>query len=377
MKSLYVFFALFFTVLTAYAVEKPVKVTGNIKGLGNNEVVLYTFENEEVARTKGVNDKFTLELTVDTDYGQPFFIHFPSIAPLEPSMKIPTMMLFIDSDHVEVTGYIDEKGIKKESIKGSPLSLAYEAVFTNLPVTKELNKAILVYNDAFHAYNEVSMTDENLTVLKKCNAKMDSLQEVRVHQLFASIPTDSRNKALAVVISSFAAYRELEEQEALLNQFDVSIRHCYGVEKMQRRIDLIKNCAVGAVAPDFELKDTSGKMIKLSSFRGKYVLVDFWASWCGPCRKALPLVKKANEEFKNKGLQVIGVSVDKKTKDWEKALEEEKLPYLQLHDPDGITGKLYNYDGIPFIILISPEGIIFEKELWGDGIREAITKYIK
>ena len=377
MKSLYVFFALFFTVLTAYAVEKPVKVTGNIKGLGNNEVVLYTFENEEVARTKGVNDKFTLELTVDTDYGQPFFIHFPSIAPLEPSMKIPTMMLFIDSDHVEVTGYIDEKGIKKESIKGSPLSLAYEAVFTNLPVTKELNKAILVYNDAFHAYNEVSMTDENLTVLKKCNAKMDSLQEVRVHQLFASIPTDSRNKALAVVISSFAAYRELEEQEALLNQFDVSIRHCYGVEKMQRRIDLIKNCAVGAVAPDFELKDTSGKMIKLSSFRGKYVLVDFWASWCGPCRKALPLVKKANEEFKNKGLQVIGVSVDKKTKDWEKALEEEKLPYLQLHDPDGITGKLNNYDGIPFIILISPEGIILEKELWGDGIREAITKYIK
>ena len=78
MKSLYVFFALFFIVLAACAVEKPVKVTGNIKGLGNNEVVLYTFDNKEMARTKGVNDKFTLELTVDTDYGQPFFIHFPS-----------------------------------------------------------------------------------------------------------------------------------------------------------------------------------------------------------------------------------------------------------------------------------------------------------
>lgn len=167
MKSLYVFFALFFTVLTAYAVEKPVKVTGNIKGLGNNEVVLYTFENKEMARAKGVNDKFTLELSVDTDYGQPFYIHFPSIAPLGPSMKIPTMMLFVDSDHVEVTGFINEKGINKESIKGSPLSLAYEAVFANLPVAKELNEAIPAYNKAFHEYNEVSMTDENMAILKK------------------------------------------------------------------------------------------------------------------------------------------------------------------------------------------------------------------
>lgn len=286
-------------------------------------------------------------------------------------------MLFVDSDHVEVTGFINEKGINKESIKGSPLSLAYEAVFANLPVTKELKEAIPAYNKAFHEYNEVSMTDENMAILKKCGAKVDSLQAVQMQQLFASISSDPKNKALAVIISSYAAYQEVAQQEALLNQFDVSIRHCYGVEKMQQRIDLIKNCAVGAVAPDFELKDTSGEMIKLSSFRGKYVLVDFWASWCGPCRKALPLVKKANEEFKDKGLQVIGVSVDRKVKDWEKALEEEKLPYLQLHDPDGITGKMYNYDGIPFIILISPEGIILEKELWGDGIREAITKYIK
>ena len=377
MKSLYVFFALFFTVLVACAVEKPVKVIGNIKGLGNNEVVLYTFDNKEMARTKGVNDKFTLELTLDTDYGQPFFIHFPSVAPLGPSMKIPTMMLFIDSDQVEVTGFINEKGINKESIKGSPLLLAYEAVFANLPVTKELNEIIPAYNKAFHEYNVVSMTDENLAILKRYSAKVDSLQNLQVQQLFASIPADPKNKALAVIISSYAAYQDVAQQEALLNQFDASIRHCYGLEKMQQRIDLIKNCAVGAVAPDFELKDTSGKMVKLSSFRGKYVLVDFWASWCGPCRKALPLVKKANEEFKNKGLQVIGVSVDKKAKDWEKALEEENLPYLQLHDPEGITGKLYNYNGIPFIILISPEGIILEKELWGDGIREAITKYIK
>ena len=72
-------------------------------------------------------------------------------------------------------------------------------------------------------------------------------------------------------------------------------------------------------------------------------------------------MKKVNEEFKDKGLQVIGVSIDKKAKDWEKALEEENLPYLQLNDPHGITRKLYNYNGIPLIILISPKESFWRK----------------
>lgn len=377
MKSLCVFFALFFTMLAVHAAEKPVKVTGNIKGLGNNEVILYTLEKEEVARAKGENDKFTLELTLDTDYGRPFLLHFPSIAPLGPSMKRPIMMLFIDSDHVKVTGYIDKKGIHKESIKGSPLSVAYDAVFDNLPVSKELEEARANYNKAFHEYNHVSMTDENLVILKKCSMKLDSLRNIQVQQLFASIPVDPKNKALAVIISSYAARRDLAEQEALLNQFDTSIRHCYGVEKMQQQIDLIKNCAVGAVAPDFELKDTSGKMVKLSSLRGKYILIDFWASWCGPCRKEIPNIKKVYADYRDRGLQVLGVSLDNSEEKWREAVKEEQLDYLQLLDAKAITTKLYNFQGIPFIILISPEGVILEKGLRGEDVRKNVAKYIK
>ncbi|MFR7812902.1 MAG: hypothetical protein ACLU4N_28740 [Butyricimonas faecihominis] len=112
-----------------------------------------------------------------------------------------------------MTGFINEKGINKESIKGSPLSLAYEAVFANLPVTKELKEAIPAYNKAFHEYNEVSMTDENMAILKRCGAKVDSLQAVQMQQLFASISSDPKNKALAVIISSYAAYQEVAQQE--------------------------------------------------------------------------------------------------------------------------------------------------------------------
>ena len=138
-----------------------------------------------------------------------------------------------------------------------------------------------------------------------------------------------------------------------------------------------KNCAVGHEAPNFELITSTGGKIALSSLRGKYVLIDFWASWCGPCRREIPNIKKIYAEFKDKGLQVVGVSIDSSDKAWKKALEEENMDYLQLYDPEGITSKLYNYNGIPFIILISPEGIILEKGLRGENIREKITEYLK
>ena len=105
--------------------------------------------------------------------------------------------------------------------------------------------------------------------------------------------------------------------------------------------------------------------------------MDFWASWCGPCRREIPNIKKVYAEFKDKGLEVVGVSIDHSDEAWKKALEEEKLDYLQLSDPKSVTSKLYNYNGIPFIILISPEGIILNKGLRGNEIRTKITEYIK
>ena len=105
-------------------------------------------------------------------------------------------------------------------------------------------------------------------------------------------------------------------------------------------------------------------------------MIDFWASWCGPCRKEIPNLKKVYAEYKDKGLQLIGVSIDNSEAAWQKAVKEEQLDYLQLNDPKNITGKLYNFNGIPFIILISPEGIILEKGLRGTEVGEKVAKYL-
>ena len=145
---------------------------------------------------------------------------------------------------------------------------------------------------------------------------------------------------------------------------------------MKMRIAQVKASAVGSVAPEFELKDLEGNLVKLSSFRGKYVLIDFWASWCGPCRKEIPNIKQVYNSFADNGLVVIGVSVDQNEDEWRQAVEEEQVKYLQLSDIEGITWKLYNFSGIPFITLISPEGVILERSLRGGELRRKVEEYL-
>lgn len=377
MKTIYLAFVILFLGNFLHAENKTVKVIGNVKDLEDNEVILYSADMREIARTASVGGHFTLEATVDIDDGQMYTLHFPAIAPMESGMKIPTTSLFLDAKEILLTGCVTERGFDDGKVTGSPLMTEWKAVFANLPVRQALSEAIDKYNTAFHEYNEVSMTDENYKELKRCGEVTDSLQEVERQQIFDLVSEEPQNKALALIVYYYSKYSDVGVQEKLLNTFDESIRTCYGLKKLRERIDFIRGSKVGSPAPDFELTAANGERVKLSSFRGQYVLVDFWASWCGPCRKAIPLVKQVYEDFKNKGLTVIGISIDQNEKDWRQALEEENMPYLQLHDPQGLTQRLYNFEGIPFIMLVSPDGIILERSLFGDDIRKAVEKRIK
>src|SRR5664279_4639151 len=114
--------------------------------------------------------------------------------------------------------------------------------------------------------------------------------------------------------------------------------------------------------------DTTGKPISLSSFKGKYVLVDFWASWCGPCRAENPNVLKAYIEFKDKNFTILGVSLDKDKDAWEKAIGDDKLAWTQVSDLKFWNSKaveIFQFQGIPFNVLIDPQGKIIAQELRG------------
>ncbi|MEG0500172.1 MAG: TlpA disulfide reductase family protein, partial [Rikenellaceae bacterium] len=138
--------------------------------------------------------------------------------------------------------------------------------------------------------------------------------------------------------------------------------------------------AIGQPAPEFSFPTPDGKKnLGPKSYRGKLLVIDFWASWCGPCRMEIPHMKEFYEAYKSKGVAILGVSIDKKDADWKKALSEEKMTWDQVSAPDAGKGimKDYQFSGIPYIILLDQNGKIIAKGLRGKDIDRAVDEALK
>ncbi len=152
-------------------------------------------------------------------------------------------------------------------------------------------------------------------------------------------------------------------------------------QQIAARIQQIKAISKGAVALDFSLPDTQGKPYSLSDLRGKYVFLDFWASWCGPCRGENPRVLAAYNKYKDhaKGFTVVGVSLDKNHDEWMKAIDEDGMPWLQLSDLTGFetpSAVLYEVGGIPDNYLIDPNGVIVASNLRGAALEDKLDEIL-
>jgi peroxiredoxin len=161
-----------------------------------------------------------------------------------------------------------------------------------------------------------------------------------------------------------------EELDTLFNGLDEHIKKSGFSKIIEDRIAIMKITDVGKFALDFSQPDTLGQTISLSSFKGKYVLLDFWASWCGPCRAENPHVLKAYNQFKDQGFTVLGVSIDNNRKAWIKAVQEDQLPWTHVCDlrSENEAARLYGIHGIPSNFLLDPTGKIIAKNLRGDDL---------
>ncbi len=142
-------------------------------------------------------------------------------------------------------------------------------------------------------------------------------------------------------------------------------------------VEQMKKLAIGQLAPDISLPNPEGEVVSLSSLRGNYVLVDFWAKWCKPCRMENPNVVKMYQKYNDQGFEVFGVSLDRRREDWLQAIEEDELHWTQVSDLKywkSEAARLYNINAIPFALLLDPDGRIIGKNLRGRQLENKLEE---
>lgn len=178
-------------------------------------------------------------------------------------------------------------------------------------------------------------------------------------------------------------YMNAAKVEPLFKKLSGRLQSSAAGQLMAANIAGAKATEVGNMAPNFGHKDVTGKMVKLSDYKGQYVLLDFWASWCGPCRAENPKVLKAYNAFKSKNFTVLGVSIDREdARDkWLKAIKDDGMPWMQLIDSDNTdktsASNLYAIKAIPSNFLIDPNGKIIAKNLRGEALEKKLAEVIK
>jgi len=185
-------------------------------------------------------------------------------------------------------------------------------------------------------------------------------------------------QALAESVSGYSLKSEVAMP--IFNKLSEELRLSYGGQGLYKLLNAHTVTAVGSVAPNFTLKDVNGKSVSLSDYKGKLVLLEFWASWCSPCRAESPNLLKQYAAFKDKGFEILGVSVDSDKAKWLDAIKKDGLTWTQVSDLKGWDNdarKVYGISGVPANFLISPDGKIVGDHLMGEALNKKLTELLK
>lgn len=274
---------------------------------------------------------------------------------------------------------ISPDSLKKAVIFGSKLNADQQV----------LNKSLLPNNAKsrkFYQENGYLTAEKKKSVefVAAYNKQMDELREEKKAVELEFIKSHPNSfVSLAVLQHDYGVPKggtapDIALIEPLFNSFSEAVKFSPMGREYQNKINSWKIVGVGSTAPDFIQNDPSGKPIKRSDFNGQYVLIDFWASWCHPCRDENPNLIKLYDLYKDKNFTILSVSLDETKKEWLKAVKEDKLPWTQVSDlkRHNEASEKFGVQSIPDNFLIDPQGKIIAKSLRGEGLADKLNEVL-
>jgi peroxiredoxin len=300
------------------------------------------------------------------------------------SVKYPEMVLLVARDtRMRTSFYLENSEIK---ITGTLDSL-FNAKITGSKTQDEYASFIESNNELSNKYTEiynqyqVARQNNDTALISKLEKDAEAVEDEMTALEKDFVKNNPSSFVAPSILAQLSYSMEGSEIESYINAMDTAVANTDIIKNLKERVEKMKNVEVGKKAPDFTLNDPEGNPISLYSKLGpKLLLVDFWAAWCGPCRRENPNVVKVYKEFNKKGFDVFGVSLDQKRDDWVRAISDDNLTWTHVSDLqywNNAAARLYAVNSIPANFLLDENGIIVAKNIREEGLYNKVKEVLE
>ncbi|SHE53611.1 TlpA disulfide reductase family protein [Dysgonomonas macrotermitis] len=279
-------------------------------------------------------------------------------------------------------------------LESDSIEMSFDTVYAATIKGSELNDKYQAFadkrNSIYQGMVALDKEEKAAKEAKKLTPELEAILESRYDSIYSEANKatfDFTKSNLSNVVGQYVLMDRgvsfsAEQLKELLPALDAKLKTNAKIQKIEKRLEALEATEVGKQFVDIKGTTPTGETIALSDYagKGKYVLIDFWASWCPPCRKEMPIVVEAYNKYKSKGFEIVGVSLDNDKAAWEKGIKDLKITWPQMSDLKGWKtdlGAAYAVNSIPHTVLLDKDGKIIEKNLRGDQLLKKLAELLK